>query len=646
MKKIYILSLLFCFSAVFSQSKLKLKNADKLYKELAFVDAAKAYDEYLEEEKKPSVETLKRAGNSYYNISDNRNALKWYQKLYDIQGDGMSDDYFLRYIQALKGVMDYEKADELIKQYLKNKGDKKEIERYMWQKNYNDSLAKTKPLYTIRNLDVNTENSDFGTTFYGDKIVFTSSRDAAKLTTNLYAWNNQPFLNLYVGDRNMNNGDIYEPVLFLKDVMTKYHEATATFTPDLKTVYYTTNIVKKNKLTLDDSRTNNFQIIKGEIVDGQLTNSEGVFFNSKDYSVGHPSLCETGRWLFFASDMPGGYGETDLYVVKIAEDGTMSSPQNLGPKINTIGNELFPYFRDGILYFSSDGHYGWGDLDIYQSTFLENMDFTTPQNLGQPINSNKDDFAYIFDPNTSNGYFSSNRAMGKGDDDIYYFTKAEPECNQMVSGKVTDKKSKNNLSGVTISVYDSFDDLFSTTNTNAEGKYIIELPCDKKMKIVASKENYSKDEKEVTTLKVDGDEIKDIDFEIGKYEDLVVKKNGQEQIDINPIFFNYDKYDITPQAAIELDKVVFVMEKFPNVKIKIESHTDSRGNDAYNMTLSDNRAKSTQAYIISKGIDPLRIQSTIGYGESRLINKCSNGVKCSEEEHFKNRRSEFIVIEK
>ncbi|MFC4739170.1 OmpA family protein [Flavobacterium ponti] len=646
MKKIYILSLLFCFSAVFSQSKLKLKNADKLYKELAFVDAAKAYDEYLEEEKKPSVETLKRAGNSYYNISDNRNALKWYQKLYDIQGDGMSDDYFLRYIQALKGVMDYEKADELIKQYLKNKGDKKEIERYMWQKNYNDSLSKTKPLYTIKNLDVNTENSDFGTTFYGDKIVFTSSRDAAKLTTNLYAWNNQPFLNLYVGDRNMNNGDIYEPVLFLKDVMTKYHEATATFTPDLKTVYYTTNIVKKNKLTLDDSRTNNFQIIKGEIVDGQLTNSEGVFFNSKDYSVGHPSLSETGRWLFFASDMPGGYGETDLYVVKIAEDGTMSSPQNLGPKINTIGNELFPYFRDGILYFSSDGHYGWGDLDVYQSTFLDNMDFTTPQNLGQPINSNKDDFAYIFDPNTSNGYFSSNRAMGKGDDDIYYFTKAEPECNQMVSGKVTDKKSKNNLSGVTISVYDSFDDLFSTTNTNAEGKYIIELPCDKKMKIVASKENYSKDEKEVTTLKVDGDEIKDIDFEIGKYEDLVVKKNGQEQIDINPIFFNYDKYDITPQAAIELDKVVFVMEKFPNVKIKIESHTDSRGNDAYNMTLSDNRAKSTQAYIISKGIDPLRIQSAIGYGESRLINKCSNGVKCSEEEHFKNRRSEFIVIEK
>jgi outer membrane protein OmpA-like peptidoglycan-associated protein len=631
--------------SVFSQSKLK--NADDLFKALAFTDAAKAYDEYLEDVKQPPIRILKNAGDSYYNINDNRNALKWYQKIYDIQGNGISEDYFLKYVQSLKGVMDYEKADEIIKSYLQSKGNQKEIERYMFQKNYNDSLAKTKSLFTIKNLDINTEMSDFGATFYGEKIVFTSSRDEAKLTANLYTWNNQPFLNLYVGERNMDNGDIYEPILFLKEVMTRYHEATATFSPDLKTVYYTTNIVKKNKLTLDESRTNNFQIIKGEIVDGKLTNSESVFFNSKNYSVGHPSLCETGKWLFFASDMPGGYGETDLYVIKIAEDGTMSSPKNLGPKINTIGNELFPFFRDGTLYFSSDGHYGWGDLDVYQSTFTDDKNFTTPLNLGAPVNSNKDDFAFIIDNKKgSHGYFSSNRAMGKGDDDIYYFTKAKPECNQLVSGKVTDKKLKNAVAEVQINVYDLFEDLILTTTTDQEGNYKVELPCDKKVKIIASKDNYSNDQKEVTTLKVNGDEIKDINFEISKYEDLVVNKNGQEQIDINPIFFDYDKFGITTQAATELDKVVFVMEKFPNVKIKIESHTDSRGNDAYNMTLSDNRAKSTQAYIVSKGIDSSRIISAIGFGESRLVNKCSNGVKCSEEEHFNNRRSDFIVIEK
>lgn len=635
-----------CFSSIFSQSKLKLKEADKLYKELAFVDAAKAYDEYLEEENKPSIETLKRAGNSYYNINDNRNALKWYQKLYDIQGDGMSDDYFLRYIQALKGVMDYEKADERIKQYLTNKGDKKEIDRYMWQKKYNDSLSRTNPLYTIKNLEINTDKSDFGATFYGDKIVFTSSRDAAKLTANLYSWNNQPFLNLYVGYRNMNNGEIYKPELFLKDVMTKYHEATATFTPDLKTVYYTTNIVKKNKLTLDVTRTNNFQIIKGQIVDGQLTNSEKVFFNSKEYSVGHPSLCETGKWLFFASDMPGGYGETDLYVVKIAKDGTMSSPQNLGPKVNTIGNELFPFFKNGILYFSSDGHYGWGDLDVYQTKMMENMEFTVPQNLGSPINSNKDDFAYIVDATDSYGYVSSNRALGKGDDDIYYFTKSKPECNQIISGKVINSKSKEIITEARIEVFDVFEELVLTKVSDEKGNYKFEIPCDKKIKIVASKPNHSSDKKEVMTTEKNGEEIKDVNFELSNYDDLILKNDGKEKIDIEPIFFDYDKFDITFQAAKELDKVVFVMENFPNVKIKIESHTDSRGNDEYNRVLSDKRAKSTQTYILSKGIDASRIISADGYGESRLINKCSNDVNCTEREHFENRRSEFIIVNK
>jgi len=327
MKKIYILSLLLCFATVFSQAKLK--KADDLFKSLAFMDAAKAYDEYLEDVKQPSVQTLKNAGDSYYNISDNRNALKWYQKLYEIQGNGLTDDYFLKYIQSLKGVMDYEKAHTLIRERLKFKGDQKEIERYMYQKKYNDSLTKEKSLYTLNNLEINTDQSDFGATFYGDKIVFTSSREDGNSKDKLYAWNKQHFLNLYVGERNLVNGAIFNSTLFLKEVMTKYHEATATFTPDLKTVYFTTNIVKKNKLALDDSRTNNFQIIKGIIEEGKLVDSESVFFNSKEYSVGHPSLSADGKWLFFASDMPGGFGETDLYVVRIADDGTMSSPKNL-----------------------------------------------------------------------------------------------------------------------------------------------------------------------------------------------------------------------------------------------------------------------------------------------------------------------------
>lgn len=643
MKKICLIILLVSFGTVFSQSKLN--KADKLYRTYYFVDAAKAYDEYFLTEKKPSIQTIKNAADAYYKIDDDRNALKYYQKLYDIQGLSMTEDYFLKYIESLKGVTDYEKADALTKEYLAKKGDQKQINHFNNQKRMNDSLSKTIPRYTAKNLDINTSMADFGTAYYGDKIVFTSARDTTS-TNKLYSWNKEPFLNLYVADKSDVDGSLFQPKLFLQNVMTKYHEATATFTPDLKTVYYTTNIILKKKLIVDDSKTNNFQIVKGKIEEGKLVATEKFFFNSKEYSVGHPSLSDDGRWLFFASDMPGGYGETDLYVVKIAEDGTMSTPINLGPKINTIGNELFPFFQNGVLYFSSDGHHGWGDLDIYESKFLPSISFSEPRNLGSPINSNKDDFSYIVNKEDTSGYFSSNRAMGKGSDDIYYFTKAKAICNQLISGKVINSKFKIAINEATINAYDNFNDLIATTNTDENGNYKIMVPCDKKVKLIASKENHSKDEKEVVTSKVNDIETKDINFELSNFEDLVVKENGMEKVDINPIFFEYDKATITPESQIELDKVVYVLQNFPDVIIKIESHTDSRGKDTYNLKLSDNRAKATQTYILSKGINALRIESAIGYGESRLMNKCSNNVKCTEEEHFKNRRSDFIIIKK
>lgn len=644
MRKFYILSLLFCLTATFAQTKFK--KAEKLFSTFSYVDAAKMYEEYLSTTDKPSTDAIKHAADSYYFTDDNRNALKWYQKLYDIQGETMSEDYFLRYVQTLKGATDYAKADQLTKAYLEKKGDQKEIARYMNQKKYTDSLATAQPLYTLRNLDINSSKSDFGAAFYGEKIVYASAKDTTKFNEKLYSWNKQPFLDLYVAERNAVDGSLFAETVFLPGIMTKYHEATATFSPDGKTVFYTTNIVRKNdKLVIDKSRTNNFQILKANLEGDKVGKPEKLFFNSDAYSVGHPAMSEDGKWLFFASDMPGGLGETDLYVVSIS-DGTMGTPQNLGPAINTIGNEMFPYFRNGKLYFSSDGHYGYGDLDVYESTFSAPLHFTEPKNLGAPVNSNKDDFAYIVDAKDQYGYVSSNRLNGKGDDDIYYFTKVKPVCNQHISGVVINSKSKLPILGASIKAYDQFGDVVTEATTDNEGKYKVTVPCSKKFKLIASKTNHSSDEKEVETKGKNDDEIPNINFELSNYDDLIVKDKGVEKVAVNPIFFNYDKWDITPQAAEELDKVVFIMQKFPNIKIKIESHTDSRGKDAYNMKLSDNRAKSTQTYIISKGIDSTRIESAIGYGESRLTNKCKNGVKCTEAEHFKNRRSDFIIIQK
>lgn len=632
------------FTLGFAQTNLK--KADALFRDYSYADASKAYEEILQNIKNPSAQTIKNAADSYYFISDARNALKWYRKLYEVQGNNLTDIYYLRYIQTMKAVMDYDEADKITKEYLNKKGDKNEINRYVAQKAQMDSLAKAKSLYTIKNLDINTSKSDFGAAFFQDKIVFASARDTTKFSEKLYSWNNQPFLSLYVAERNPADGSLFNETVFLPNVMTKYHEATASFDASGKTIYYSTNIVKKNKLVIDQDKVNNFQIIKGDVVDNKLDNPQKVFFDSDDYSVGHPSLSDDGQYLFFASDMPGGFGETDLYYVKIANDGTMSSPVNLGPKINTIGNEVFPFYRNGVLYFSSDGHYGWGDLDVYESNFLADGTFTTPKNLGGPINSNKDDFAFIIDKTDGYGYVSSNRAEGKGDDDIYSFTKGKPVCNQSISGMAFDRKTKLPLTDVSIMAYNSYSEILGETKTNYDGKYAIVVPCGKVVKMIAAKPNYSSDEKTVETTMENGGEIKDVNFELSNYDDLVVKKKGVEKVDVNPIYFDYDKFDITPLAIEELTKVVFIMKKFPNIRIKIESHTDSRGKDAYNLKLSDNRAKSTRDYIVSQDIDPSRIESAIGYGESRIINKCKNGVKCTEAEHLVNRRSDFIIIQK
>lgn len=640
MRKLFTLSLFVLATIAFGQQKLKA--ADKLFKSMSYVEAAKLYEAYLEKNTSPSIETITNVADTYYFINDMRKALPWYQKLYEIQGQNVSDLYLLRYTQSLRGVRDYDKANAIVKEHLKKKADNGQVKRFTNAQNHLDSLAKKESLYEIRNLEINTPNSDFGNTYFGNKLVFSSSNDAG--ATKLYSWNQQPFLSMYVAERNLSNGSLFNQKLFLDEVNSTYHDATITFASDLKTFYYTTNTLNKKKLKNDASGTNNFQIIKAWLENGKVTKTEKLFFNSLDYSVGHPALSPDGKWLFFVSDMPGGIGETDIYVCEVFEDGKLNSPVNLGPKINTVGREMFPYYSNGMLYFSSEGHYGFGGLDVFESKH-NGKDFSNPKNLGEPINSNKDDFSYIIDSELKTGYFSSNRDMGKGDDDIYYFTKKSPECNQIVQGTVKNSKTQINIEGATVKVYDGFGDLVNEFVTTSDGKFEFVLPCNGSYKVDVSKPNHTSEKKEVATLDKNGDIIR-LDFKLNNLEDFVVKDNGNEKIDINPIFFNYDKWDITPQAATELDKVVFVMNNFPNVTIRIESHTDSRGKDLYNLTLSDKRAKATQAYIISKGIAADRIESAVGFGESRLRNKCSNGVKCTEDEHFVNRRSDFIIVTK
>jgi outer membrane protein OmpA-like peptidoglycan-associated protein len=644
-KKISLLVLLLCITPVFAQSKLK--KADKLFAQLAYVDAAKEYEKYLEDESQPGIQTIMNVGDAYYYTGNTPGALRWYTRLDEVLGTNMDDKYFNRYIQALRAEENYAKADALIKKRLEAKGDPAMTQRFINQKKRVDSLNTVTSNFTVSNLASNSDKADFGTTFYGNQVVYSSSKDTVQAGTRLYSWNDQPFLDLYVADRNASDGSFFNDMKFIPNDQTKYHNATLTFSPDLKTVYYSANTVKKNdRLKNDKSGTNHIEIIMGTVEGNNLVNPKGLPFNSKEYSVGHPALSPDGKWLYFASDMPGGYGDTDIYVAEVYSDGNVGTPKNLGPTINTFGREMFPFATDSLLYFSSDGHYGLGGLDVFESRRVKDFTFSAPQNLGRPVNSNLDDFSFIIDKERKYGYFSSCRKGGKGDDDIYYFTRVDPPCSQFISGRVINMKYKMGINQADVKAYDPYGDVAASAKTKEDGTYKIEVPCGAKYKVEASKPNHTKAEKEVEINKKHGNEVKDVDFELSNYDDLVKKEDNMEKVDINPIYFDFNKWDITTQAATELDKVVYIMKNFPNIVIKIESHTDSRGKDQYNLELSEKRARATYEYIIARGIEKSRFESVKGYGETMLRNKCSNGVTCTEEEHALNRRSDFIIVKK
>ncbi|WP_165750376.1 OmpA family protein [Cellulophaga sp. Z1A5H] len=638
MKNIIILFIIFSSTIVFAQSKEE--RADDHFRAFKFDAAIKLYEDLADDKKKPSMHIIQQLADSYFNINDYHNAKIWYSRLYVIQGKRIEEGNLIKLVQCLKADLEIEAADELLKEYYTKPAKLKMI---LAQKAYLDSISKEKPNYTIQNVPFNSKKSDFAPYLYTNGLVFASARDTLKSST-LYPWNKQPYLDLYITNPKQTD---YTPEKFLENMESDFHDATIALSWDAKTVYFTRNYIEKNKLSANADGLSNMQILKGSIVDNQLVNITSLSFNSKEYSCGHPALTADGNYMYFTSNMPGGYGESDIYRVALNASGDAGmEPVNLGPTINTRGREMFPYVVHDILYFSSDGHYGLGGLDVFASALLSGDEFSLPLNRGEPINSNMDDFSYIREVASNNGYLASNRSGGVGDDDIYYYEGIQPTDCLEYSGTVFDEKTGEPLYEATVEIYDSEEGLVLATKTDMEGYYNFILPCNKTNKLVFSKKKYSKKSVTVTTGENPKAPSMNNKVYLTPFESLIVKDNGVEKIKVEPIYFDYDKYDITVRAEIELEKVLFVLREFPAIKIKIESHTDARGKDAYNLKLSDNRAKATRDYLILKGIVANRIESANGYGEYQLKNECSNGVSCSEQKHLINRRSDFIIISK
>ena len=381
--------------------------------------------------------------------------------------------------------------------------------------------------------------------------------------------------------------------------------------------------------------------------DSTWTNITELPFNSDSYQVANPALSNDGKTLYFASDMEGTLGLSDIFKVAVNEDGSFGTPVNLGPEINTAGRETFPFVSaKDELYFTSDGHPGLGGLDIFITKIPKEGPFKEVLNVGEPANTPKDDFALIINTDTKKGFLSSNRDGGEGSDDIYKFIETreiEFLCEQLLVGIVTDAETGAILPNTKLTLFDEKFTKLKETTSDAEGKYDFgAVECGKKYYVRAVLPAYTTKEVPVIITKESGKTELPIELESAVKKAIVGDDLGK-LLELKIIYFDLDKWNIRPDAALELEKVLSVLEQYPTMKIDIRSHTDSRATAAYNEKLSDRRAKSTMAWLVKNGISSDRLTAK-GYGESKLVNKCADGVPCTEEEHQANRRSEFILI--
>ncbi|WP_243472571.1 OmpA family protein [Winogradskyella sp. MH6] len=622
----------------------KIKSVEDDYKDFAYVKTSEVLLEVANKGYK-SAELFQKLANSYYFRNDMENAAKWYGELFTMN-DVIDPEYYFRYAMALKGIEDYKESDKWMKKFNELKPDDMRGRAFLSKVDYKSNIEElSRDDIEPHNLEINTELSDFGTTEYENGIVFASARGGGRK----YRWNEEPYLDLYSAEKTESGfGEVKE---IEGKVNTKYHESSAVFSPNGKYMFFTRNNFYRLKYKEDGTGVNRLQLYRATLSeDGTWDEIHKVHFNSEDYSVAHPTLNLTGTRLYFASDMPGTFGQSDIFVVDVNDDGTLGKPENLGPSINTEGQESFPFMdTSGNLFFSSTGFPGLGGLDVFKSEELDqkveggsNRNFPI-ENVGKPVNSSADDFGYYENLVTKRVYFSSNREGGKGSDDIYTFE--VPECEQLVFGTVQDSKTDELIPDATVILFDSEGKEIERKTVDEDAAFEFELDCEMEYLIRGEKETYISDEKRFTTPK------KKQELQL----QLLLEKDVQEInpcddlakiLDIPIIYFDFDKSNIRYDAEIELQKVLTVLNKYPTMNIDIRSHTDCRGPADYNEKLSDRRAKSTRQYLIDNGIAAERLTAK-GYGESQLVNDCgcepTNESSCSEEEHQLNRRSEFII---
>ncbi len=498
MKKLLVIIFVFSIQFINAQDQ-ELIRAKKFFDRTYYSEAIVLYEKLAEE--KPSQEVIKNLADSYYYTNDLVKAQRYYRLLIQNYNDNLDREYYFRYAQTLKATNAYNDANTVLKEYYSKSSNPEDAVNYEKDVKTLENVSAIGKRFEIKNLPINTPNSEFGAVKYKDNLVFAGVKLKPGIFDKKFKWDGETYLNLVtVPLKNINAADSITHY-FAKELKTGMHESNAIFTKDGKTIYFTRNNSKNGKKKKDEKKISNLQIFKAELVGGKWTNITSLPFNSPNYSVEHPALSADEKVLYFASDMPGSIGSFDIYSVNINK-GAFDTPKNLGPEINTNKREQFPFASaDNKLYFSSDGHLGYGSLDVFVSEINGN-EYSKPINIGLPLNSNLDDFAFNIDSETKEGYFASNREGGKGGDDIYQFKETKDliveDCHQLITGIITDIDTKLVLENATVILQDSNNKTLNTATTSADGKFSFRAPCEASYKVSAFKEKYTNESKTVT----------------------------------------------------------------------------------------------------------------------------------------------------
>jgi outer membrane protein OmpA-like peptidoglycan-associated protein/tetratricopeptide (TPR) repeat protein len=724
---------IFMFAAVAAQNfPMKEKLANKAYEHFDYYNAITLYEQLLKSQPHNLV-IWEKLADSYRRINDSRNAERCYAVLTDTSN--ARHEYILYYAQALARNGNYDKALHWYRKYTEAEpGDPR-------GKGFSDAYGNLNAFYQdttsylLKKAAFCSNASEFGPAYYHNGLVFESDRYKPSVIRRLYNRTESSYLDLYYA-----NPDTPDVSNFSHTLNSKFHEGPVTFNKARDTIIFTRSNFYQGKFKKDHNGVNKLELFEAGLdkTSNCWAHIKPLNINNDQYSVGHPALSADGRYLYFASDMPGGMGGTDIYRSLRTTDASgnviWGQPENPGSDINTPGNEMFPFIdENGNLWFASDGIPGLGGLDLFFAPKKENG-FDKPVNPGYPVNTRFDDFGLINRNGGKEGYLSSDRYNAVGDDDIFSFILAKI----YLRGRVCDSSDrKTPLAGAEVELLEANGQAVQKKLSNADGTFEFPLGFDNNYVIRTSKNGYVQTGQKLSTAGINasvlnttvflsknpltafyctvtdkgtGEKIPGVEFMVidtvkkaviidtttaadGSFRKnvqgikvgdnlgyrVILNKKGyltrsipltltvtSSEIDlnkyletdlskiavgtdigkvlnINPIYFDIGKWDIRPDAALELDKIVQVMKDNPGIVIELGSHTDSRGSSQSNLALSDKRAKASAAYIISKGIDKSRIYGK-GYGETMLLNRCANGVPCSEEEHAINRRTEFKIV--